>query len=239
MKLPIETERSGDRPASHCTGLGRVVRTTVATGFFTLFASAAFGQGAHEHGIADLRVAIEGGEVLVEFDSPLDNLVGFEHAPNTPEQRAALAAAERRLLDFASLFTLPAAAGCVLSDVQLESPYPQGADGHGDHDHKHDHDHDHKHDHDHDHDHKHDHDHDHDHKHDHDHDHGNSDDHDHGHADLYVVYQLACTAPAALTEIRVGLMDAFPRIHTLRAETATPRGQGSLRMGPTVTVLPL
>src|SRR5690606_20886978 len=52
---------------------------------------------AHEHGVADLRVAAEGNTVVIEFDSPLDNLVGFEHAPRDDAQRMALRTAEKRL----------------------------------------------------------------------------------------------------------------------------------------------
>ena len=75
----------------------------------------------------------------VELISPLDNLVGFEHAPADAAQRAALAAAESRLQDAASrMFALPAEAGCTVRQVEIESPWPQGERKH-DHAHAHDH----------------------------------------------------------------------------------------------------
>lgn len=106
-------------------------------------AQAQHAHGAHEHGVAHLSVATDGGELLIELTTPLDNLVGFEHAPRTAAQRKAMAAAEQRLREGGALFAPSTAAGCALREVSVESPWPQGgeqADGHK-HDHKHDHDH--------------------------------------------------------------------------------------------------
>lgn len=157
-------------------------------------------QAAHEHGVAELRVALEASTLLIEFDSPLDSIVGFEHAPSTDQQREALLQAERSLQAFTPLFTLPAAAGCVLADVQLESPFPQ--EDVAEHD-KHDHGHD-----------------------KHGHDHVDAD----AHADLYVAYQFDCANPAALDQLDLKLFDAFPRLQTIRAAVASSQGQSAVRM---------
>lgn len=102
-------------------------------------ACAQHAHGAHEHGAAVLTVALEGQELVVELISPLDNLVGFEHAPANDAQRAALAAAGRRLLDVEAMLALPAAAACRVEDVDIESPWPltaaAPAPAHGGHDH--------------------------------------------------------------------------------------------------------
>ncbi len=42
--------------------------------------------GAHSHGNASLAVAIEGARVFFELDSPVYNLLGFEHAPGTTDE---------------------------------------------------------------------------------------------------------------------------------------------------------
>lgn len=192
-------------------------------------------QAPHEHGVGDLRIAVDATTVVIEFESPLDNLVGFEHAPRDAEQRRALADAQARLRQFDGLFAPSAAAACVLAEVQLESPYPDVVDAHDHADHgesghdqgRQDHD-----------------GHEDDgHQHDgHDHDrsaHGGDERHDQAHADLYVVYQLECAQPEALRELGVGLFDAFPRLHGIRAQTVTPRGQTSVRLDRTRTGLPL
>ena len=66
-------------------------------------ASPVHADAAHEHGVAVLRVVSEGATLMIEFVSPLDNLVGFEHAPRTDAQRTALRAAQARLRDAAAL----------------------------------------------------------------------------------------------------------------------------------------
>lgn len=198
-------------------------RKSMVAGMALMFASTlAAHQGAHEHGLADLRIAVDGTTVLIEFESPLDNLVGFEHAPRTTAQHDALAAMERRLKRFDGLFGPTDAAACVLADVQIESPYPRtdphahDHDGHGD-----------------------------DPDHDHAHDHGEKTRHEHAHAsahdhaDLYVVYQLECANPDALTAIDVGLFDAFPRLRSVRVESATPAGQRAARLDKANPRLPL
>lgn len=83
--------------------------------------------GAHEHGAGELNVALEGQELVVELLLPLDNLVGFEHAPTNDAQRAALVAAGRRLRDAGAMFALPAAAACSFGHVDIESPWPMVA----------------------------------------------------------------------------------------------------------------
>jgi len=74
---------------------------------------------AHVHGEATLTVAIDGQTVTLDFDSPLDNLVGFEHAPRTDKQKQAMADMAARLGEAGKLFVLDAAAGCEATGVKL------------------------------------------------------------------------------------------------------------------------
>ena len=43
--------------------------------------------GAHVHGAAQLTVAQEGTQVLLELESPAANIFGFEHPPSDAQQR--------------------------------------------------------------------------------------------------------------------------------------------------------
>ena len=63
----------------------------------SLFPSVASAEQAHEHGVATLDVAVDGRTLTLQFESPLDNVVGFEHAPRTDKQRAALKNMEEKL----------------------------------------------------------------------------------------------------------------------------------------------
>lgn len=76
----------------------------------------------HEHGLAALNVAVEGNKLEIELESPSMNIVGFEHAAHSAEDQAKLASARTALENPLALFALPAAANCVVHEVEVESP---------------------------------------------------------------------------------------------------------------------
>lgn len=167
--------------------------------------------GAHEHGVAELSVATEGATLVIEIVSPLDNLVGFEHAPASAAQRRALATAEAQLRDAPGLFRLPAAAGCALAEVRIEGGWMGGAaaakeqaarpaKAH---------------------------------------EHGAASADEGGHADVMASYRFDCAQPQALDAIDTQLFAVFPRLREVRAARATAGGQGALVLRPGRTVLPL
>jgi hypothetical protein len=78
--------------------------------------------GAHEHGVARLNVALSGQTLELELESPAMNLVGFEHAAASDDDKAKVASARARLEKPLALFSLPKAAGCVVQNQGLESP---------------------------------------------------------------------------------------------------------------------
>lgn len=94
--------------------------------------------GKHEHGIATMDIAVDAKRIVVQFDSPLDNLVGFERAPRTDSERKRVDEAVARLKDGDQLFRFDAAAGCKLARTNLDSPVlglgsnGQVKDGHAD-----------------------------------------------------------------------------------------------------------
>jgi hypothetical protein len=95
-----------------------------------LSAGTAFAQHMpHEHGVAELRVAIAGNTLQIEFESPLDNLVGFEHAPHTDGERMALAQAVVTLQGVERIVTLPAKAACAVVRTELEQPFADPSAG--------------------------------------------------------------------------------------------------------------
>lgn len=69
---------------------------------------------AHEHGSAMLNIAADGNVLLIEFESPAANIVGFEHEPRTAAQTTAIEAAINRLENFDSVFHLSGNAACEL-----------------------------------------------------------------------------------------------------------------------------
>jgi len=91
----------------------------------------AHADSAHEHGSARLDVAVDGDRLHIALQSPLDNLVGFEHAPRNERQRTALAKMEATLRDAQRLFRPDPAAGCRADHIEVEHPYANAAAGTG------------------------------------------------------------------------------------------------------------
>jgi hypothetical protein len=84
---------------------------------------AALAQGsAHQHGMAKLDIAVDARQIVVQFETPLDNLVGFERAPRTDSERKRTDEAVARLKDGDKLFQFDPAAGCKQARVSLDSP---------------------------------------------------------------------------------------------------------------------
>jgi hypothetical protein len=79
------------------------------------------GHGAHEHGIGELDIAIEGDIVELELTSPGINLLGFEHPPRDAEEQETLDKAVRSLKDGTTLIAF-GEAGCELVKSSIQSP---------------------------------------------------------------------------------------------------------------------
>ena len=77
---------------------------------------------AHEHGAAQLNVALEGQRLELALESPAMNLLGFEHAAVSSSDKAAVARAQQQLQTPLALFGIAAAAGCVITSHELHSP---------------------------------------------------------------------------------------------------------------------
>ena len=79
------------------------------------------GGQAHQHGVARLDIAVDAGEITLQFSTPLDNLLGFERAPRTDAERAQVESLVARLRDGATMWRIDPAAGCRLAGVTLDS----------------------------------------------------------------------------------------------------------------------
>ena len=66
----------------------------------------AYAAKGHVHGAGTLDVSIEGNKVSLALELPLDAAIGFERAPKTTQEKAALEAAGNGLNHAATLFTV-------------------------------------------------------------------------------------------------------------------------------------
>lgn len=92
---------------------------------FSLVLTSASAQqlSAHVHGVARLEVIVQGTELSVSLLSPLDNWVGFEHAPRNAAQRAAIEKV-RSDVSTKDLIAFNPEALCKLKRAEFESGLP-------------------------------------------------------------------------------------------------------------------
>ncbi|MDQ5903330.1 MAG: hypothetical protein QG660_1701 [Pseudomonadota bacterium] len=83
----------------------------------------AYAAKGHVHGAGTLDVSIEGNKVSLALELPLDAATGFERAPKTPQEKAALEEAGKVLNNAATLFTMSPAANCTVGSVNVTVPY--------------------------------------------------------------------------------------------------------------------
>ncbi|MFM5881497.1 DUF2796 domain-containing protein [Aeromonas sanarellii] len=171
------------------------------------------GHGAHEHGHGHLNLVLDGNQLMIELQAPAADLVGFEHAAKSDEEKAQYAKAVARLKQPDALFRLDPAAGCKLTRQELQAAKEE-------HEHEHEHDHDH----------------------DHDHDKAASDHDDHhqeeaGHADLGAMYTYTCADPARLTGLEATLFGVYPSLEKLSVQGILPTGQTAAELTPSTNKL--
>jgi hypothetical protein len=100
--------------------------------------AAAAAPHAHQHGAVRLAVAIDGAQLSIAMEAPLESLLGFERAPrNDAERRAATELLTRLRSGTAALFQPTGAAQCALVQAEVRAavlePAPKAAAAEDDH----------------------------------------------------------------------------------------------------------
>lgn len=158
---------------------------------------------AHVHGAATLQLILQGNELEMEFHSPAMNIVGFEHAAATADEKQKIQDALATLRQAGELFSF-SGTRCQLTDVEAELDRDDHDDDHG-----HDDDHDQHHD---------------DHKEDH------ADEHAAAHSEFEVDYRFRCDDGSRLSAIEVKLPARFSGIQKLDAEWILNDSQGAAEL---------
>jgi hypothetical protein len=179
----------------------------------SLVHGASLAQHAHVHGNANLQVTIDGPALRVTLSSPLENLIGFEHAPRTDKQKAAAQALGERLAKPAALLVASREARCTPTASVVNAPVlgmngviegredkqPSAQAGKAAHR---------------------------------GHSHGakKGETGGDGHAELLAQFTYRCEQPAALKGIEVRLFDAFPGLRRIDTQIVGPAGQKAVRL---------
>jgi len=75
---------------------------------------------SHEHGVSVLKIAAEKHMIEMELESPADDIVGFEHAPENEKQQSQIKKALAIFKDKKGVFMLTSAAGCKITSQSAE-----------------------------------------------------------------------------------------------------------------------
>lgn len=167
-------------------------------------------QKAHVHGISNMDIVVEGNAVMLDFKSPLANLIHFEHAPKNSEETTAVKNMAASLRNVNNMFTFPESAGCTIKTVKLTSEglFPEllgekGAAAHQDAEEEHD------------------------------------QTEAQGHMDIDAGYDFTCKKPENLTYLDVKLINSFSGIERLNVQGVTPKRQLSTTLTQSSIRVPL
>lgn len=205
-------------------------------------------QGAHEHGVMRVGLAVDGTQVTASVELPADALFGFEHSPETDEEIATVREAlERVRTRGGELVSFAESLSCSAGPVEvLEAPdvddhaHDEEGDGHDHDDDEHAHDDDHAHDEEGEHDHDED---DHAHAEDDDADH-DEDDHDHAededgheheegvaHSEVRLTVVWTCLATPEGQDAQLTVAQVVPDAELVDLTIVTSQGQAGARVG--------
>jgi ABC-type nickel/cobalt efflux system permease component RcnA len=165
---------------------------------------------AHEHGVGQLDIVLDGARLEIALSAPGSDIVGFEGSPATAADAAKVKSALATLERPIALFAFEPADACSPNEAaRIEAPAAAlapverageaAASTHAHDQHA---------------------------AHDHDHHHGESSG-DHG--TWSASYTFDCTSPAALV---VNLFDVFPSLQTIRTQVVAPGAQTGAELTP-------
>jgi len=169
---------------------------------------------AHEHGVGQLDIAMEGSQVAMVLHAPGADIVGFEYEAETDADQAAVDAALAVLAQPQELFVLPASAGCSVTQAVAELEAEAEHEEHEEHEEDHaeeGHS---------------------------DHEEGAHAD-EPRHTEFHAEYLLDCTDPAALTTITFAYFDAFPNALEVEVQLITDAGATSFEVERAAPMLDL
>lgn len=155
---------------------------------------------SHEHGAANLMLAIEGDKLQIGIEVPSESLIGFEHFPKSRSDRENFSEAIKILSNPSKFFSTPSDAECLLTGLNVSQSLFSGEEkdehGHEEHD-EHGHD---------------------------DSEKGEI------HSEFRSNYSWNCIHTDEIDSIGNKLFSFFPRIEEIRVNWITNSGQGSLEI---------
>lgn len=169
---------------------------------------------AHVHGVTTAEIAVEHGKIVINLLSPGMDIVGFEYAARTAQDKDAVDAAIRQFLSPEQIVTVPEAAGCRLTEVLAHLDAGDHAEDRDD-DHANDDGHGHE---------------------EHGHEEHGHEDHADGekarteHSAFHVTYAYACDDEDAITSIGFPFFERFANAQEIEAKFVTETSVGTAEL---------
>ena len=154
---------------------------------------------SHTHGDAQLAIVLEAGMITIELDSPIYNILGFEHAPETDAQKASLKQAEYQLGRGGDFFIINREAACKIIPMRQKIDL---FETHHDEENHYD-----------------------DHSDDHGHDAHENDDGSDSHKNILLQYEFSCKSPSSVSNINVNLFEFFDKLTEIETTYLGPSTQ--------------
>jgi len=191
--------------------LRKLVAITSAAGLLAV-PIPAWAQQPHQHGVSGLLAALDGEVLTLELSAPGKDIAGFEHAPNSKEQRQHYNQVMAVLTSAHSMFHLSEGASCKNREVHVLQELIK-EDTH-DKDHAKPHDDDHREDDKSKNSHRHD-----------------EDEHkDEEHGEFRLRYEYDCTNPGDLKRLELLAFERFANMRTVNFQFVGPMGQTSRKL---------
>ena len=175
---------------------------------FNVLAEASRQKDSHEHGAANLKIALEGEKIQVEFEVPSESLIGFEHFPKSESNRENFSNAIKILSDPSRLFAMSREGECLLVGMNISQSLFSNEEEHGKDESEEEHGHD-----------------------------DSEDEHGHDqsekseiHSEFKSNYSWNCQHLDEIDSIGTQLMTVFPKIEEIRVNWISNNGQGSLEL---------
>ena len=184
---------------------------------FNVLAEASRQKDSHEHGAANLKIALEGEKIQVEFEVPSESLIGFEHFPKSESNRENFSNAIKILSDPSRLFAMSREGECLLVGMNISQSLFSNEEEHGHDDSEDEHGKDESEE---------------------EHGHDDSEDeygHDQSekseiHSEFKSNYSWNCQHLDKIDSIGTKLLTVFPKIEEIRVNWISNNGQGSLEL---------
>jgi len=175
---------------------------------FNVLAEASRQKDSHEHGAANLKIALEGEKIQVEFEVPSESLIGFEHFPKSLSDRENFSNAIKILSIPSKLFSISREGECLLVGMNISQSLFSNEEEHGHDESEDEHGKD-----------------------------ESEDEHGHDesekseiHSEFKSNYSWNCQHLDEIDSIGTQLMTVFPKIEEIRVNWITNNGQGSLEL---------